>query len=89
MADEYEQNHVHEVYQQIAGHFSATRFKVSETKHLRNGAPRQPQPTPQLISLGLNMMTGLAHRGTISSGAVSRVCWSGRRMWQWEEFDRQ
>ncbi|KAJ5755344.1 tRNA (carboxymethyluridine(34)-5-O)-methyltransferase [Penicillium manginii] len=28
MADEYEQNHVHEVYQQIAGHFSATRFKA-------------------------------------------------------------
>lgn len=28
-ADEvYEQQHVHDVYQQIAGHFSATRYKV-------------------------------------------------------------
>lgn len=27
-ADAYEQQNVHEVYQQIAGHFSATRYKV-------------------------------------------------------------
>lgn len=28
MADEYEQQNVHDVYQEIAGHFSATRFKA-------------------------------------------------------------
>lgn len=27
--EDYEQKNVHDVYQQIAGHFSATRFKVS------------------------------------------------------------
>jgi hypothetical protein len=55
MADEYEQNHVHEVYQQIAGHFSATRFKVSET--LREGGTYHAPPrraarnvNPQLMS---------------------------------------
>lgn len=26
---DYESNHVHEVYEQIASHFSATRYKVS------------------------------------------------------------
>lgn len=28
MAEAYEQQNVHKVYQQIAGHFSATRYKV-------------------------------------------------------------
>lgn len=28
-AEVYEEQNVHEVYQQIAGHFSATRYKVS------------------------------------------------------------
>ena len=28
-AEAYEEQNVHEVYQQIAGHFSATRYKVS------------------------------------------------------------
>lgn len=51
MADEYEQNHVHEVYQQIAGHFSATRFKVSETR-MRMRTPTPPISTPQLIRSG-------------------------------------
>jgi tRNA (uracil-5-)-methyltransferase TRM9 len=30
-AEVYEEQNVHEVYQQIAGHFSATRYKVSLT----------------------------------------------------------
>jgi hypothetical protein len=29
-AEAYEEQNVHEVYQQIAGHFSATRYKVSD-----------------------------------------------------------
>lgn len=27
--EEYERKHVHEVYEQIASHFSSTRYKVS------------------------------------------------------------
>jgi hypothetical protein len=30
---EYEATHVHEVYEEIAGHFSATRYKVRKTAH--------------------------------------------------------
>ena len=36
--DEYEEKNVHEVYQQIANHFSATRYKV--------GAPPRPFSLP-------------------------------------------
>jgi tRNA (uracil-5-)-methyltransferase TRM9 len=33
-AAEYEAEHVHQVYEQIADHFSSTRYKVSNTPDL-------------------------------------------------------
>lgn len=53
MADEYEEKNVHEVYQQIAGHFSATRYKVcetNETKQILNPAiPLYPNQATRSI----------------------------------------
>ena len=46
MADEYEQRNVHDVYQEIAGHFSATRFKVSD----------ETNPTPTGLNKSLELI---------------------------------
>ena len=47
MADEYEQQNVHDVYQEIAGHFSATRFKVND----------ETKPQKKRTRLRINLLT--------------------------------
>jgi hypothetical protein len=34
-AEEYEKKHVHQVYDQIAGHFSQTRYKVTSYQRIK------------------------------------------------------
>lgn len=49
--EEYEARHVHQVYEQIASHFSATRFKVPFSTKTRYGSPALT-PLPSFASLG-------------------------------------
>ena len=69
--DAYEEKNVHEVYQQIAKHFSATRYKVCS-----------PAIGPPCNSQVNSAATAMAHRGTFSSEPEPRCCWVGCRMWQ-------
>lgn len=74
--DEYEEKNVHEVYQQIANHFSATRYKVS-TRSL----PRRSRYS--LPGSYLPILAAMANCGTVPQGIGSRCDWVGRGMRQW------
>lgn len=70
-AEVYEQENVHEVYQNIAQHFSATRYKVWRSK-------------PDATS-ATNGFPALAYCARISSKSTARVNWTGRRLWKWQK----
>lgn len=75
----YEEHNVHEVYQQIAGHFSLTRHKVRLGSYYyttimgTSQVPTNTHPPP-----------AMARRGTISSEFIAWFCWTrcGMRQWQ-------
>lgn len=72
-AEVYEHQNVHEVYQQIAGHFSATRYKVCYSCSIAWPA--------QLTHLS---QPAMAHRGEVPQGIACRICRvrCGLRKWQ-------
>ena len=47
-AEDYERTHVHEVYQEIADHFSSTRHKVSAKKTWEDDNPSKMPMIPLL-----------------------------------------
>lgn len=67
---EYEDKNVHAIYDEIAVHFSSTRYKVSLCPYL-------------LISTTLSL-TALAHNHCIHLQHFDGVGWSGFWHWQWE-----
>lgn len=71
--DAYEEKNVHEVYQQIATHFSSTRYKV---------------PIYCLLHLCTSLTPlAVARRGTIPSRPAPRRRRLGRGLWKWQVLD--
>lgn len=83
-AEAYEEKNVHEVYQQIAEHFSSTRYKVHLT------------PLNLLyyiyIYLSLFLVTNsiaMANCRTVPPKYHIRRCWSRYWMWEWQVSARK
>jgi hypothetical protein len=74
MGKAYEEKHVHKVYQQIAQHFSSTRYKACNNCCLR-------KKNPNAIFAKHWYFTAMAHCGKISWEVGTRVCWF--RYWMW------
>lgn len=76
-SQEYEEQHVHNVYEQIASHFSSTRYKVSLWLiHVR-------------WCYRLTELQALANCPAIPSRASSRIRWPGRWLRKREILDCQ
>lgn len=75
----YEEQNVHEVYQQIAEHFSSTRYKVCSIL--------------SSISIykgtGLTRISAVAHCGTFPPRVIARLHRARCGMRQWQVLDGQ
>ena len=70
-AEEYEAKHVHRVYEEIASHFSSTRYKVSPWYSVAKGRARASADCKARL-----MRSAMADRRALPPGSAGRV---GRR----------
>lgn len=73
----YEEHNVHEVYQQIAQHFSSTRYKVGLSLCSVRCASDSTHSS------------AVACCGTFLAESGTRCCWARCGMRQWQVFGRQ
>jgi len=74
----YEEQNVHEVYQQIAEHFSSTRYKVCPS-----------YPLFIYKGTGLTRISALAYCGTLPQRVIARLHRTRCGMRQWQVLDGQ
>ena len=73
----YEEKNVHEVYQQIAQHFSSTRYKVCLT-------PLIPFLYFYISLLLLIILIAMANCRTVPPKPHRWGCWGRCWMWEWQ-----
>lgn len=80
LGETYEETHVHQVYQEIADHFSQTRYKVCHPRLLWYidllEADRRPSP--------LSYFLAMANRRTLPQVSITRFNRPRHRLWQRE-----
>lgn len=85
-SEKYEELHVHRVYDQIASHFSSTRYKVFllvwERGPITLCEPPSPPPLILVTSADYSPSVALAHCRAIPSRSSGWSSWFGCWVWQ-------